>query len=458
MFRPHEQCDGQRLQPVDSMKTTLLFLSSLTVSPAFNQFFEYQNVSLSCGSYILGVWTVWRYTNGSCGVGWGQPTSSGCHLSTIKLSDSGVYWCESECRESSNAVNITVTGEAVILQSPVLPVTEGDDVTLHCKTKNSSKLPAKFFKGTASIDSDHPHLLIYNISRSEVGAYWCTVGGNRSPTSWLLMRDDVEPTELMVSPDSSQMYEYKDFELSCGENSSSRGWRVFRARIQNDQDQDQDQELSHCGDKNKKWGSPTRSGCRFSTALKKDSATYWCESLTKQRSNSVNIVVHSKSRVILQCPVLPVTKGDNVTLYCLSGSSQQPADFYKAGDLVRSEPGGHMTIYDVSTSDEGQYKCVIGAGGGAPVASLPSQLYPNATATAPSFMDSPVLTVLRHVVVVCPYLICTGIRLSLCRHRKTGRKPPDAIPMSPMSPSTDYEEPDPSYDDVIPDVTTEHHF
>ena len=62
------------------------------------------------------------------GWGWGSQTSSTCDISTVKLSTSGVYWCESKHRHSSNTVNITVTGTMQKLHhsncftNPFLPV------------------------------------------------------------------------------------------------------------------------------------------------------------------------------------------------------------------------------------------------------------------------------------------------------------------------------------------------
>ncbi|XP_017260711.1 low affinity immunoglobulin gamma Fc region receptor II-b-like, partial [Kryptolebias marmoratus] len=142
----------------------LLFLSSLlcfltnqalsaglTVSPSRSQFFEGDSVSLSCEEdHSSAGWTLRRNTTSrqsDCGHGWGKPAGSSCNISYIVPRDSGVYWCESSSGAASNTINLTVTGGSVILQSPVLPVMEGHDVTLSCQSKDKpSNLPAAFFK------------------------------------------------------------------------------------------------------------------------------------------------------------------------------------------------------------------------------------------------------------------------------------------------------------------------
>uniref|UniRef100_A0A3Q1IIP6 Ig-like domain-containing protein n=1 Tax=Anabas testudineus TaxID=64144 RepID=A0A3Q1IIP6_ANATE len=67
-------------------------------------------------------------------------------------------------------------------------------------------------------------------------------------------------------------------------------------------------------------------------------------------------------------PVLPVMEGHDVTLHCQTKSppSKLPADFYKDGSLIRTEPTGHMTIHHVTKSDEGLYKCHISSHGESP--------------------------------------------------------------------------------------------
>uniref|UniRef100_UPI0037E918DB sialoadhesin-like n=1 Tax=Semicossyphus pulcher TaxID=241346 RepID=UPI0037E918DB len=428
-------------------QTSALIRPYAMVLPGSSQIFEYQNVSVNCSQFSSGRWTVWRYTSGlkpvlsQCGSGWGHQTSCCCDMNTIKQSDNGVYWCESNHRDSSNAINVTIIGGPVILQSPPLPVMPGDNVTLHCKQKKSDNLPAEFYKDDSLIGNELTgHMTIRNFSTSDQGAYKCAIGDDQSSRSWLLMEDGSDRASLTVSPDSSQLFEYRNLiSLSCGDNSSSDGWRVIRATTS-------DQQLSTCGDK---WGNPTSSGCHLKTPKTPDSATYWCESPARQRSNSVTITVHD-GPVILQSPVLPVTPGDNVTLHCKQKKSDNlPADFYKDGSLIRTEPAGHMTLHHVSTSAEGLYRCHIQGHGDSPSSWL---FVRDPNGTASSSAAPSVLSVVRHLVVVFLYLVCTVLAVSSCRHRTTGRNLPVSMTTSP--PSEEYEGSDQPYNDA----TTEHHF
>ncbi|XP_071315342.1 high affinity immunoglobulin gamma Fc receptor I-like isoform X2 [Trachinotus anak] len=452
------------------MKTTPRFLSavvsvllicqtsahspaSVTVVPNRSQYFEYEHISVTCDPLSSAQWTVWRYTTKSlelsqCGTGWGSQASSTCDMKTVKLSTSGVYWCQSKDGRSSNAVNITVTDKPVILQSPVLPVMEGHDVTLHCKTKTTpSNLPAAFYKDDVLIGSESTgHMIIHNFSKSNEGAYKCEVGGvGESPPSWLLMKDDSDPLSLTTSPDSPQMIEYEKLTLNCGANSSLHGWRIKRFTTFTGK-------LSACGDK---WGTPTSFGCVIITAKQPDSAVYWCESPARQRSDSVNITVYD-TPVILQSPVLPVVEGENITLHCKTKTtpSNLPAAFYKDGSLIRTEPAGHMTIHHVSRSDEGLYRCNIRGHGESPSSWL---FVRDTSSTAPAPESAlTALTMIRYVVLCSPYFVSTVIMVSKYRQRPTERAMP--VSMTTPTPGEDDEGLDEQYDEVIADVTTEHHF
>uniref|UniRef100_A0A3B4GZI7 Ig-like domain-containing protein n=1 Tax=Pundamilia nyererei TaxID=303518 RepID=A0A3B4GZI7_9CICH len=142
--------------------------------PSSSQFFEGDFVSLSC-----------EEDDSSCGNhndSWGEGAGSSCNIPYGVQWDSGVYWCESREGPISNMVNLTVTGKLsvwMILQSPVLPVMEGDDVTLLCEEKNSSNLPAAFYKDGSLISNEITgHMTIQHVSRSDEGLYKCDISGH----------------------------------------------------------------------------------------------------------------------------------------------------------------------------------------------------------------------------------------------------------------------------------------
>ncbi|XP_032381467.1 high affinity immunoglobulin gamma Fc receptor I isoform X1 [Etheostoma spectabile] len=165
--------------------------ASLTVTPSSSQFFSWTFVSLSCKEADSSAgWTLRRNTTKEpmtqCDH-WGRSDGSSCVITHIFPSDSGVYWCESSQGATSNIVNITVTGGPVILESPVSPVMEGHDVTLHCKTKMSSNHPAAFYRDGSFIRTEAArHMNISGASRSDEGLYKCSISGvGESPSSWV---------------------------------------------------------------------------------------------------------------------------------------------------------------------------------------------------------------------------------------------------------------------------------
>lgn len=98
--------------------------------------------------------------------------------------------------------------------------------------------------------------------------------------SLVLSPDHSDLPTLTPSPNSAQMFEYKDLNLSCG----IQGWTVKRFSTF-------DKQVSRC----EVWGKATSYGCILHKIRGLDSAVYWCESPTHQRSNSVNITVYGRS-------------------------------------------------------------------------------------------------------------------------------------------------------------------
>ncbi|XP_062301343.1 Fc receptor-like B [Scomber scombrus] len=208
---------------------------------------------------------------------------------------------------------------------------------------------------------------------------------------------------LTVSPSSSQMFKGEFVSLSCEEDDSSAGWKLRRNTTR--------ETRKECGDG---WGRSAGSSCNISVPALWDSGVYWCESREGATSNSINITVTGGS-VILQSPVLPVMEGDDVTLRCKTWTSHLPADFYKDGSLIRTEPAGHMTIHHVSKSDEGLYKCHISSHGESPSSWISVTEKPITTSLPPlpftsphSSSSSPHLSVLWSVPPVCAAKLQVG--------------------------------------------------
>ncbi|XP_071062725.1 low affinity immunoglobulin gamma Fc region receptor II-like [Pseudochaenichthys georgianus] len=156
------------------------------------QLFEYEPFSFLCeglGSALRGLRNNNELIQGCYNI---ASSTLNCSIQQAYDSDSGVYWCEDEKGEKSNSVNITVTAGSAILESPVLPVMEGESVTLSCrnKTTTSSILSAHFYKdGRLIRSSSTGNITIHRVSKSDEGLYKCSISdGGESPESWLAVR------------------------------------------------------------------------------------------------------------------------------------------------------------------------------------------------------------------------------------------------------------------------------
>ncbi|KAK5600972.1 hypothetical protein CRENBAI_006005 [Crenichthys baileyi] len=147
-----------------------------------------------------------RETRAECDE-WGQAANSFCSLTGTVPLDTGVYWCESREGAASSSIQLTVSGGSVILQSPVLPVMEGDDVTLSCQTKTPSNLPAAFIKDGSLIRTEPAgHMTLHHVTSSDEGLYKCSIRGHgESPSSWISASEKptMTPPPTSTSPPDS---------------------------------------------------------------------------------------------------------------------------------------------------------------------------------------------------------------------------------------------------------------
>ncbi|XP_038587702.1 low affinity immunoglobulin gamma Fc region receptor II-like isoform X2 [Micropterus salmoides] len=186
---------------------------SLHVVPNSLQFFEYDAVTFHCDGYSVS--TAWKLVHRLKGEALSCRTTSKvtttevtCTIKNVYPDDSGEYWCETGEEKRSNSVNITVTAGSVILESPALPVMEGEALTLQCrdKKKTSSNLTADFYKdGRLIRSSSTGNMTIHSVSVSDEGLYKCIITDvGESAESWLAVREKPkEPTSLNPSSSSS---------------------------------------------------------------------------------------------------------------------------------------------------------------------------------------------------------------------------------------------------------------
>nr|XP_033465082.1 high affinity immunoglobulin gamma Fc receptor I-like [Epinephelus lanceolatus] len=183
----------------------------LRVTPNRLQHFEYEPVSFHCegipGSTRLRVIRNTVEFKPICDIKT-TPTGSFCTIDKIYPADSGEYLCETE-GQGRTTVNISViTAGSVLLESPVLPVTEGNDVTLSCRNKTtSSNLTADFYKdGLLIRSSSTGEMTIHSVSKSDEGLYKCHISGaGGSPESWMAVRDSTDAGDNLSLSDTNHM-------------------------------------------------------------------------------------------------------------------------------------------------------------------------------------------------------------------------------------------------------------
>ncbi|KAM9717168.1 Fc receptor-like B [Menidia menidia] len=131
-------------------------------------------------------------------------TGSRCEKQLASSGD-GVFWCESESGEFSNAVNISVQAnydDGVILESPVHPVTEGASVSLSCRQRRRAPLSNVDFYHDAKLvqNGSRAELNISAVSQSDEGFYRCEASGRRSAQSWVSVKGGVSRAESSSFP------------------------------------------------------------------------------------------------------------------------------------------------------------------------------------------------------------------------------------------------------------------
>ncbi|XP_026019190.1 uncharacterized protein LOC113019639 [Astatotilapia calliptera] len=162
---------------------------SLRIVPNRLQFFEYESVIFYCEDAVY--WEVVHNSKGkinSCSHNNQGKAGSLCIIKSVYPDDGGERWCETKGANRSDSINITVTAGSVVLESPAVPVMQGEAVTLRCKNKSvSSNFTSNFYKDGAHVHSSATEdMIIHRVSKSDEGLYTFNIsGGGQSLESWL---------------------------------------------------------------------------------------------------------------------------------------------------------------------------------------------------------------------------------------------------------------------------------
>lgn len=170
----------------------------MTMSRNYLQYFKEKHLILNCeGGDGSADWNVMRNTSlgptrSGCASVWGTRNGSSCRTRVTLPWDTGLYWCESKDSRTSEMQNLTVMAGLLILQTRVaLPITEGDDLTLVCVTKEPSKDWGAFYRDGSLISSvPTGRLTIRTVAKLDEGFYnWETERDGKSPSSWIAVTE-----------------------------------------------------------------------------------------------------------------------------------------------------------------------------------------------------------------------------------------------------------------------------
>lgn len=130
-----------------------------------------------------------------------------CHISYLYPWVQGIYWCEHKDGMVTNLRNLTLTSGSLLLQPSVVPIMEGDDVVLTCRTPLAVVIdqqdPVRFYKDDMLLEERlGRRMTIRSFSSSHAGFYKCTIKTLASPIVWLEAKkpaDDATESHLTFS-------------------------------------------------------------------------------------------------------------------------------------------------------------------------------------------------------------------------------------------------------------------
>ncbi|KYO27166.1 Fc receptor-like protein 3 isoform B [Alligator mississippiensis] len=363
----------------------------LTLDPPWSTVFRDKSVTLRCtGSHSPGSTRISWYLEGKF---WKSTEMNSLPIKSAAMKDSGKYQCQTSDSSLSDAVQLTVSEDWLILQAPHYAVFEGDRLVLGCCGWKGGKVGEmryyrdgrditpghvqssytidrakySFYKSTTTVrePASSPEYQIPEAGLADSGLYFCVVQAvtssvqKRSPKLDIeVKRVPVSGVTLGVQPRNGQVVAGEGLVLNCsvaaGTGPLAFSWhregsglalRTETLRLR-------------------------RTDYKIPAAMESDAGEYYCAA-----SNSNDPVLSPRVTITVWVPVSPpvltlsadgfwAAIGDAVEIQCEShrGSAPVVYRFHHEGALlgtrtVSAHGPGSITINLTSESDSGAYSC-----------------------------------------------------------------------------------------------------
>ncbi|XP_064871918.1 B-cell receptor CD22-like isoform X1 [Oncorhynchus nerka] len=275
-------------------------------------------------------------------------------ITDLRLSDSAGFrfrFITSGGKFSGSPVSLTVTD--VVLEMDPTSVSEGERVTLRCRTKCTlNPITAySWYKNRQPIPNSNtysPVYILFSVSSEDTGRYSCSVEGHEDlPSAEETLTVTYGPwnTSVSVSP-SGEIVEGSSVTLTCSSDANPPVDKYTWYK--------------------KNVTSPKASGQSYSITniSSEDRGEYYCEAENKygrlnSSSVSVDVQYGPKNTSVSVSPSGGIVEGSSVTLTC-SSDANPPVDkytWYKKNVTSPKASGQSYSITNIISEDRGEYYC-----------------------------------------------------------------------------------------------------
>ncbi|XP_068519321.1 Fc receptor-like protein 2 isoform X1 [Anas acuta] len=353
-------CKGMARSPALLLCAQFLSLTGaqpplLMLDPPWTPLFKEQKVTLTCAPPNERVLTVWNINDG---------ISRGTSRLQFTPSSTGRYsfQCWRSGSEPSPPLKLSVSDDWWVLQAPVQPVLEGDELVLRCRSRwDLRPSSVSFFRNGELLrgpGGPEDTLLLAPAQRHHSGRYHCTGGGYWS-------RFETKPNEVVVH----ELFSVPELSVE-GSREPPEGSALTLVCVTRGSPLRPPVALRHLFYRDGLVvGGPQGSPRHLLQALALwDSGSYACEARAEaakvqKRSNPVTITVRrvpvAGVTLAAQPPGGQVAEGEGLVLSCTAGGGTRPLVFswHREG---RDQPLAQGPRYELPAArpeDGGHYLC-----------------------------------------------------------------------------------------------------